>query len=183
VIIEECVKRGFAGKGMPTFQWIGASETLGLKLEELQMTKVLRSNRIYKGDKCFWYPTLAQVLQQYPKGVYFVRIKGHALVIRDGRVIDPNMGKGKTRATVYNVWKIHNPAEPKLGTKIKFFKAPTGRKGATLDRRRQAFFYIRNCPNWSERDSLPMEEVFANTSYTRKDFENDFRKGLVTLVD
>lgn len=54
-------------------------------------------------------PTLAQFARLHPQGVFYIVTRDHALVIRDGQVVDPNAwGRRKLRRRVWLFWQIYN---------------------------------------------------------------------------
>jgi len=54
-------------------------------------------------------PTLAQFARAHSTGVHIVIMKGHAAVIREGRIIDPNwVGRRAARRRVWISYRIEN---------------------------------------------------------------------------
>lgn len=54
--------------------------------------------------------TLSMFVEAYPTGTYMVAVTGHALVVRDGRVVDPNFRKVGMGRRVVIAHLIKNPA-------------------------------------------------------------------------
>lgn len=53
--------------------------------------------------------TLARFMREHPRGVHYVVVTEHALVIRDGRIVDPNWaGRRAARRRVLVSWEIRN---------------------------------------------------------------------------
>lgn len=54
-------------------------------------------------------PTLAQFLREHQRGVHYVVVKRHALVIRNGQIVDPNWsGRRAARRRVFVSWEVKN---------------------------------------------------------------------------
>lgn len=54
--------------------------------------------------------TLAMFSKNYPTGTYLITVPGHALVVRDGRVIDPNYSKVGMSRRVISAFLIEDAA-------------------------------------------------------------------------
>lgn len=75
---------------------------------------------VASGKVMFWQrgtgmrPTLAKFIRSHPTGTYLIIVKGHALVIRDGQIIDPNWhGRRAARRQVWIAYRIDNPGPQK----------------------------------------------------------------------
>jgi len=101
-VIEAFKNNGYRyHKGMYRIQWIKAAKELGCVLEPVNIVQDAGKTTAHK------YMTLAQFIKNYPKGRYFISIKGHALVIAYGKIIDPNFNnKQGLKNRVRNADKI-----------------------------------------------------------------------------
>lgn len=67
-----------------------------------------------RGRAATRFPTLAQFARENPRGVHVVIVKDHALVVRDGKVVDPNWeGRSALRRRVRESFHVHNPGPAK----------------------------------------------------------------------
>lgn len=53
-------------------------------------------------------PTIKRFVEQNPDGVFIIGVNGHALVLNNGRIVDPNMGNYGIQRKVTHAFKILN---------------------------------------------------------------------------
>ena len=186
-------------EGMPTSEWTAAAKKLGLKLERVNTRKEGLSSRRSVAVKNPYYIrdlddninhyrtidpgkfTLADFCREYKRGVYFVVVSGHALVVRNGKVVDHNytytLGM---RRRVVRAFRVHNPPEvtEKLSPYIKVVKISAKRPGTKAwDRLWDATEYIRR------KGEVTKNELLLCTSYTLLDFNHDMKKGIIAYKE
>lgn len=159
-IIKAFLNNGYKpNDGMYHDQWTKAAEELGLHLVEING---------------FRSATLAEFLRNHTTGVYFVSVRGHALVVRDGKVIDYKRG---ARRRVLRIKKVmYAPVVESVESAKLVFKTPILVKRPTAKsfwRYKEAWEYVTKNPQCS------IEDIFANTSYTRADYRHDKQKGFI----
>ena len=68
----------------------------------------VRSAYVYKktGKVNFCQMNLSTFAKQYSKGTYYVLVRGHALVVKEGEIVDHKYLESKTKRRVLNAWKI-----------------------------------------------------------------------------
>lgn len=86
----------------------------GFKLLGLETERKAHGAAVWWG-RTFWLPdrtarpTLAQFVREHPRGVHYVVMRRHALVIRDGQIVDPNLGgRRAARRRVFVSWEVKN---------------------------------------------------------------------------
>jgi len=166
------------GRGMRLSQSSEACTWLGIRLEHVPLSR---------------YFTLAQFCKEHEDGTYWVTVNGHALVVHDGKILDPNFarsGRG-SRRRVIRAHRCLNPGsrlpEPIVMNK-KLPSDPLVRFVATVQQARQrntrGFSIYWNCL-LHLRD---IEEGYCHLSdlevygYTRKMFRADRRRGFVVIA-
>lgn len=104
VIHDAYVRTGKYEKGGVRDQaWMTVFAELGIGYRNAGVFQHMSSRR----------KTVGQFARQNPVGVFFIAIKGHALAIVNGEVVDPNFtyrgGKPKLQARVEQALQITNP--------------------------------------------------------------------------
>lgn len=68
----------------------------------------VKSAYLYKktGKVNFCQMSLSTFAKQYSKGVYYILVRSHALVIKDGEIVDHKSLILKNKRRVLNAWKI-----------------------------------------------------------------------------
>jgi len=68
----------------------------------------VKSAYLYKktGKVNFCQMNLSTFTKQYSKGTYYILVRGHALVVKDGEIVDHKSLELKTKRRVLNAWKI-----------------------------------------------------------------------------
>lgn len=173
-IREAWLRNGWVpGKGMHRHNYQNAMKELGIELRPMR-------SKEWRGNWQDPRPTVARIQAKYPKGVYLVGIRGHVFVMRDGRIVDPNIG-GQTRAEVWDMCEVLNAAMPKVGNRLKFRVARPGRSAAS-DREWTAYMYTLEVKR--ETGMWPLlSDVIRDTAFTQADFNYRFKRGRVLLVD
>lgn len=166
-------------KGMVNHQWIGAARELGLELEEVNSRRDKNGGTAWDGRR--WSEsklTLGEFIKIFVKGVYLISVQGHALVVREGKVIDKNYSKLSLRRRVYVIHRVLNPTVVEeltsglLHIRIRPYNAK--RWGtASYYRYEEMYNYLENNPK------ATIQEIYKNTKYTSADFKHDFAKGLI----
>lgn len=158
-------------QGMYHRDWTKAAEDCGVKIRRLKRDERCTTTEFGYRVRC----TVAEFLKMYPTGVYFVSIAQHAFVIREGAIVDPNMG-GSMRSIVHNACLVLNP-KPVAPTKfVKFAKFPGYWKPSkTWQRRWAAYEYL----NSGEPKSA--EDCIRDTAWTKADYRWELKRGALTL--
>lgn len=176
VIFKAFRVRGYKdNQGMRNPQWIGAAQDLGLQVESVTV-------RVDAGVTEFGYKlkkwlSLGQFLKEFSEGVYFVSVTGHALVVRDGKIIDHNRrwSLGLRRQVRFAHKVLNAPTIVEEFTN--FLEIPrhgVKRVGtAAWDRWMSASEFLRT------KENVTREMLLENTDYTEADFKHDFNKGLI----
>lgn len=115
-IMEEFVASGQYRKGGVVFGgWLGVFNNLGIRYRKVSTYQHMSHK----------YMTLSQFAAKHPVGVFFVNIRGHALAVIHGKIIDPNFthsgGKPKLKARVNHALLITNPLPAKENQKSRTF--------------------------------------------------------------
>lgn len=170
-IIAAFKKHGYRpNKGMRHDNWTAAARDLGLELEEIR-------TRYNPGiDQRYGCMSLAQFIKRNPMGTFFVSVSAHALVVRDGKVVDG--GQLRLRRKVKRAKKVLNAPAIVAATVARGFTINTrvGKRHGTDSWYRYGEFtaYVANNP------SATVADVLANTSYTKADFTHDVKKGFIS---
>lgn len=210
VILDLFQKRGYIPHhGTRDVQYMGVLTDLGIRWEEVKTGIDGRTNLVWGKTACGsstlkWnsarFMTLKQFCVSNPEGVFVVRGNGHAWVVRDGRVIDPNVAsqaKKKLSRRVEAAWRILNPASSTYAEKVgaETYKLRRGddpivrfryfstfrRKGTKCyDQELEARRYI-NLNNRSGQ-GMKLSKITANTSYNRSIAAWDLKHGHLEVV-
>lgn len=194
-IIQAARKNGYVNdKGMRNSQWINAARQLGLELKEVaikpdgahgRLVQYERYNSYYDQHMTCqrWLSpnfTLGEFIKEYPKGTFLISVMGHALVVRDGKVVDHNRwGNFGFRRRMVSAHLVLNPPELKIEFTPYLMiprKAVKRRGTAAYMRFIEAIEYLNSQPN------VTIEMLTKNTKYTYADFKHDFAKGIVAYV-
>ena len=155
-------------KGMRNSQWTKAAQMLGCKLSKVD-------NRYDKvGQSWRERMTLAMFCREYPYGTYFVSVSGHALVIRDGKIIDHNYGMtwSPSRKVVFAHRVVNAPEVNVELTEFLEIPYPGAKKNWTKSGMRFwcAASFIR------DRGDVTLEDILRETPYTMADFKHDLKE-------
>ena len=210
VILDHFQNRGYIPHcGTMDHQYLGVLLDLQIKFENISTLVVGRSYLVESTDDDGYrpfrsnparYTTLKQFCKDHPEGVYLVRGNGHAWVVRDGRVIDPNVASGarkKFGRRVENAWHILNPAPSTYAEKVgaetyklkrgedplvRFRYPSTFRKRGTkcFAQEYQARCYINQFAKVSGR--VRLSELINSTTYDRSIAAWDLKHGHLEVV-
>lgn len=168
-------KHGYKdNKGLPNYQWIKAAKELGLVMEEVG-TRI--EGKAYTNYGAV-HQTLSQFLKLYPTGVYFVSVNSHALVVRDGKVVDHNKRDSLgLRRPVYFAHRVLNapavaPVELSPYLMIPRWRAKSANSESGKRFRDAAVYLARN-------SNVTAENLIKNSTYTLADLNHDLKKGLI----
>lgn len=192
-------KNGYVdNQGMQTHRWHQAARDCGLILERVKEVKVAwqdvtRKNywgEEYRSTRMVGY-SLATIRDTYTEGTYLVGIDSHALVLRNGRIVDPNMKRGMTRSVVCDLTRVVNAPEiPEpsdyLSCRVAFGPL-RGRSGAFYDRRLAARDYEFSkrevCVKTKTYIYTTLLDILENTPYTFADFLTEYKSGNARIVN
>lgn len=179
-ILSACVARGFNSRvaGMPTHEIPATMRDLGIEFTEVRSGDIRRcsSNGVSQ-------PTTAQFAKNHREGTYLVLVTGHAIVIHNGKVFDPNMKSLRSRARVWYAYLIPNSpiVDKKRGTK--FPKDPSFRtcrqnpfRRGTANFRAFQDMLSTHRPTWDTVLRL------SDTTFTRKAFRYMVNRGHLELI-
>jgi hypothetical protein len=122
--------------------------------------------------------TVSTFLSQHPTGTFFVEVRGHVFVVRDGVVHD--QGRKQHRRTVQAAAQILNPAplpELKYVQLVKRFRKARNPNSMAAVRYRQMSTYV-----WWKCPRATPDDIFKNTLYRPQDLAYDLRVGNVRMV-
>lgn len=153
--------------GMWDRDWVPALRDLGLRLVQ-KSTWRLNNRRAP-------HPTLAQFVSDHPEGVWIAGTSSHVMVVRDGRIVDPNYRRPGTRRLIRRAWLVLNAAPPRRGSRLVVASNP--KRGASRFRLRTAQVYLDAHPD------ATLEQVYECTHYEPRDYRHDLRRGIVRWVD
>lgn len=133
--------------------------------------------------------TLKEFLRRFQRGTFIVGVDGHALVVRDGRIIDLNMRSTRTSRRVKSATQIMNPAPTRVGHLLQSYQLQKGEdpmvqfvglttRGPSTAARRREFEAQSRAGNKPIRLSVLLRE----TSYTRRDAAWDLRTGRLVVI-
>jgi hypothetical protein len=217
-ITERFLKDGWKpGTGWYTGSVVAYLREWGFQVEHVDLTSesgaapyTRRVHRRWYGEVTVYVQnglTLKQFGKKYPTGAYLVTINRHALVVRDGRIVDPNFSKERTRARVKSAYRVVNAAESlyfkqkphkarkdrlrRNGDPLVGFVGYSIRRANTEGRNREttAVRYL-NLNGWNRGAHpgfplLPMvrlSELVSKTEYTRADAAHDIRHGRLVVA-
>lgn len=124
-IINAFLARGYKkGRGTVAPVYLGVLEDLGYAYEEVDTVNPGRKPKWgTKNHRTWWgeerevrtyyharkYLTVSQFCRKHEFGTFLVRVDGHALVVRNGRMIDPNHVRSSgMKRRVKGAWRITN---------------------------------------------------------------------------
>jgi hypothetical protein len=123
--------------------------------------------------------TLKQVIAKFlQRGVWLVRVSGHLLVVRAGRLVDANMRRraGLGRRVV-DVTEVLNPHKREVVGHIRVVR-PNARKRGT-----GAFARFQHMKELVRlRPTITKEDLLRNSLYTETDFAWDLERGNIEIV-
>ena len=167
-------KHGYRdNRGMYVENYFAAAKDLGLKMtEEKRRWDLVPSG----GDR--GKMTLRDFVRAFPKGVFLVRTWGHALVVRDGAVVDPNwrrragLGRGIVGAA-----EIFNAHRSELKGHVVMVRPHIRRRTpGARERWAKVVDLLRR-----EGDVTP-ERLLRETGFHKIDFEWDLKRGNLKMV-
>lgn len=172
-------KNGYRdNQGMYNTQWTKAAMDLGLQLEKVEVIARNTDN----GYLTYARNTLNDFLRAHKKGTFLLSVRGHALAVRDGRVVDHNKRDGAgLRRGVMAAWRVINaPVVAVMATGKLMVRVPSYRakqKGtASHDRYFLMAQYLHNNPE------AKIQDIIKNTPYTKADYNHDLKRGLIAYV-
>lgn len=173
-------------KGMSNYAWINAAKSLGLEIESIGIEYESKSSAYidrYGAERLRYNVkslTLGQFIREFSVGVYFVSVSGHALVIRDGKIVDHNHRRSfGVRRQVKFAHKVLNAPvieQSKLSKFLMFPKVMAKPRGKTASYSRyvDAWLYV------SKNGNVTAKQLLEHTQYTKADLRHDLKKGLIT---
>ena len=182
-IIQAFLAHGYKPhKGMVHHKWTAAARDLGMELEEVS-TKAETGDAYDDGSYWTKRMTLGEFVKKNSTGTYFVSVLGHALVVREGKVVDKGRNNLGLRRKVKFAKLVKNapPVEvaPSTGG-LKPVIAPIHAKRygtASYLRYKSMYEFVTSYNGYPKA-----EEVLKNTQYTAADLTHDLKKGLVEYV-
>jgi hypothetical protein len=210
VILELFQNRGYIPhRGTRDHQYLGVLSDLQIEYVNISTSVEGRSALVEDTDDDGYatfrlnaarYVTLKQFCAEHPEGVFLVRGNGHAWVVRDGRVIDPNVAQGARKRLgrrVENAWHILNPGPSTYAEKVgaetyklkrgedplvRFRYPSTFRKRGTkcFAQEYQARCYINQFAKVSQR--VRLSDLTSGTSYDRSIAAWDLKHGHLEVV-
>lgn len=178
MILEAVRSHGYRNhRGMYQSDYHEAARDLGIQLGEVV---AVRDLPVPDGDDFDrrWDRSLGKVLPLITDGVYLVRVRGHLLVARNGRMVDHNQGvRSRLRRRVVDVTKVLNPYTPRTEGFVRCVRRNPRHKGTGAWRRYEVMreYLARN-------KRTTKKELLANTAYRSDDFAWDLARGNITIV-
>lgn len=143
--------------------------------------------------------TLAMFVEAFPAGTYMVAVTGHALVVRDGRVIDPNFRKVGMARRVVSAYLIKNPApshyarheivplargEDPLVRFVGVSQRSRGQDSRLRENEALTHFLRENGTSWLQDGLKPvrLSTLIEKTRYLRRDAAWDILRGRLVRV-
>lgn len=176
-------------RGMYEECYVAAMRDLGLQLEALPWCWNRRTEEVCgdgsgsAGTRERWMPaTLGTFCRLYRRGTYLVKVHGHALIVRDGAVVDPNTRRIGARRRVWSVYRVVNAWVPPAGRYLQLCVPPARarRPGSAACER---WIALHELVRQRDPERTTPEQALALTPYTRADLAYDLRTGRVRLVD
>jgi len=180
VILAAVRKCGYKeNQGMYSHQYLKAAEILGISVEASKYAWDLfpangDGSRFFSPSKC----SLSKVLPQIADGVYLVRVNGHLLVSRFGRLVDHNYSRqaGLGRRVI-DVMRVNNPFVKKVEGFVSCVRNNprqfgTGAHERYAEMRRWLALYPKTTK----------EVLLEKTSYRKEDYAWDLRRGNIVIV-
>lgn len=165
------------GHGMSTYAWIAAAREIGVQLEEIPWKELTKWNHDSRG----WErTTLRQFCKKYPTGTFLVTVHAHALVVRDGAVIDRNVRRVGGRRGVRCVYRVLNPVERPTGTHLRIAAWPGGDSRQRLVVLHK--WLAQNDAGPGEACPRTPEQAIEAGVLSRRDLRRWLRKGVLELV-
>lgn len=200
-IIDGFLKKGWRpGRGAYTYQYYGVLSDLGIEMERVNtviegrsayvMTKATEwEDGEYRANSSY-YMTARQFAEAYPEGVYLVASSGHAFVVRDGVIVDPNLSNKRTRQRIVSAMRIVNPAPSRYTfVKSKEITKDTRVRFEGVTRRRQTSkSFAKEVKAWYVARKtidgiVTVGELTKGTGYTMDYAKWDIAKGRLVVVD
>lgn len=213
-ILEAFCKRGYkANEGVHAYTFLPALQDLGLTIKEVSVrgSKDTFVERICSStgyERSYYNParfiSLGAFCKKNPVGVFFVYTRNHAFVVREGKVIDPNVTRGpkkKLTRRLYGAQRIMNPASSTYAEEVKADVTYKLKKGddpvvaftfGASDRRRgtkgyameyQARVYIVHKAKTGRQVGVRLSELCAQTTYERSYAAYDLKRGILKIVN
>lgn len=194
-IIDEMLRQKWTpGQGALDSQYTRALRNLGCDLGEKRYL-ALEGRTVGVRAPTHKRPTLAQFCRVHSDGVWLVSTGSHAFVVRDGRVVDPNLDHTLgARRRILRAWEVKNPAPSQYLRKrplslegdpmVRFHGRHHRRVGSkSYVREYSALCYLRDT-HGDYRKPVRLSEILEKTFYTEADAKWDVRRGrLVVVVD
>jgi len=175
--VRECGYK--ENQGMYSHQYIKAAGLLGIDVEATRYAWDLfpsdsGGSRFFSPSKC----SLSKVLPQIADGVYLVRVNGHLLVSRFGRLVDHNFNrKAGLGRRVIDVMRINNPFIKKVEGFVSCVRYNPRKRGTGAHER------YEEMRRWlSLYPKTTKEVLLEKTSYRQEDYAWDLRRGNIVLV-
>jgi hypothetical protein len=162
-------------------QYHNAAMDLGLKLGKTRSEWEMRQEerRISGGDYNFKRLSLKTVIAKYlQRGVWLVRVQGHLLVVRGGKLVDRNWSRraGLGRRVV-DVVEVLNPHRPVIQGVIRVIRHNARKRGTGAHARfRHMTELVRLRP------TITKEDLLKNSTYTEVDFAWDLQRGNIEII-
>ncbi len=178
-ILSAATKRGYTeGKGMKPEDWRKVATDLGfkqrtvsIKTEDYRERAEAEGIRLGKGTEL----TINQFRKLFPEGTYFLSVKRHAIVLRDGHVVEVEGAETLGhRRRLRMATKVLSPAEPAPLSEFLAIPKPRAlvrRKAKKQKRWMAADRYLRDHKN------VTLEQLVLETPYTMADAKYDMAKG------
>jgi hypothetical protein len=181
--------------GMSHYKWTKAAADLGFELETVKIPRPKGSKYItYDNDYAWWGEvtrrvdhgkyTLAQFIKDNPQGDFFISVVGHALCVRDGRVMDPNCRSSSLSRRVTGAKRVLNaPARLADGRRLEILVLKGKWDSAARARRAAAWQWCENYKATHGGQAPLLEDVLENTPLTKADVNWDLKRGRMELVN
>ena len=180
-ILSAVRKHGYReDKGMYQGHYHAAAQNLGLLLGETVRPQAFfpaeaSSGHVYSLP--FRKMTINKVLPHLSKGVYFLRVEGHVMVVRDGRLVDHNWSKASLRRRVLDVTQVLNAYVPPVKGYVKCVRSRGRRAGVPSWHRYEAMkAYLKANP-----ETTP-EQLVSNSPYLKADVRWDLKRGNIIII-
>lgn len=167
-----------------SWKWVG-------EVVELECGEIRDRRLVYRG------PTLAKFCARHLQGAYLVRVNGHALVVRDGQVVDPNYrSRGPAlRRRVRSAYLVRNAAPsaalaaaaapvvrrelPRGGDPMVRFVLPSRRRRGAQARQRED---MARRIVLGRGGAVPLSVLEHEAGYTRADARWDVLQGVLQVL-
>lgn len=127
--------------------------------------------------------TLGSFLRRVKDGTYFVRVKGHLLVVENGRLVDKNYRhRPALKRHIIDVYKVLNPVARAAGEFIKVIRGNPRRFGTAAWQRYEVMrAYLRGNDNVTKKDLLK-GTAHLDYAYRINDYTWDLKRGNIILT-